>query len=186
MDFDEAALARLADDVVHVRRLREEDFGPMLDALADPEISNWVHQIPFPYSESDARFFFDLAEREWRERVGAHLAIEHTGCGRFCGTIALNRLDHLYRSAWMGYWVAADHRGQGLATHAARIVVRWAFDHVGVERLSLTAEPENLASQRVAQKCGFVQEGVMRSAVRGRRGRKDSVLFSLLPSDVAS
>ncbi len=184
VDFDEAALGRLANDVVRVRRLREDDLQPMVEALQDPEISSWVHQIPFPYSEADGRLFLDLAAREWQQRAGAHLAIEHATFGGFCGMIALNRLDHLYLSAWIGYWVAADHRGQSLATQAARIVVRWAFESVGAERLSLTAEPENVASQRVAEKCGFVREGVMRMAVRGRRGRNDSVLFSLLPSDL--
>lgn len=184
MQFDEDALQALADDVVRVRRLREDDLGPMLEALRDPEISNWVHQIPYPYTEADAKFFLGLAVSDWDAVAAAHLAIEHVSCGRFCGVVALNKIDAVARAGWIGYWTARDHRGRGIATAAARLVVRWAFESVGVERLSLTAEPENVASQRVAEKCGFRREGVMRSAVRGRRGRNDSVLFGLLPADL--
>jgi RimJ/RimL family protein N-acetyltransferase len=184
MQFDERSLEVLADDVVRVRRLRDDDLGPMLEALRDPEISSWVHQIPYPYTEADAVSFLDLARSEWNRVAGAHLAIEHVPCKRFCGVIALNKIDHTARAGWIGYWIAADHRARGIATAAGRLVVRWAFDSVGIERLSLTAEPGNVASRRVAEKCGFVPEGVMRSAVRGRRGRSDSVLFGLLPSDL--
>lgn len=184
MQFDARTLDDLTDDLVKVRRLREDDLEPMLDALRDPEVSRWVHQIPFPYSEADGRWFLGLAERDWAGVSAAHLAIEHRQCGRFCGVVALNKLDHLYASGWIGYWIDADHRGRGITTAAARLVVRWAFDSVGVERLSLIAEPGNVASQRVAEKCGFEREGIMRSAVKGRNGRHDTVLFGLLPSDL--
>lgn len=183
MEFDERALDAVSTGRVRVRRPRDDDLAPMVEALRDPEISRWVHQIPFPYTEADGRWFFELARREWEAVDGAHLVVESAATGRFCGAIALNRIDRLYRSGWMGYWIAREHRGQGLTTEAARTLVRWAFESVGVERLSLTAEPENAASRRVAEKVGFVQEGVMRSAVRGRDGRHDSVLYSLLPSD---
>ena len=48
----------------------------------------------------------------------------------------------------------------------------------------LTTHPENVASQRVAEKAGFVREGVLRSHMAYRECRRDSVLFSLLPSDL--
>jgi RimJ/RimL family protein N-acetyltransferase len=50
--------------------------------------------------------------------------------------------------------------------------------------LELTTHPGNIASQRVAEKAGFVREGVLRSHIRFREGRRDSVLVSLLPGDL--
>ncbi len=65
------------------------------------------------------------------------------------------------------------------------LLSRWALAEAGVLRLELTTHPENVASQRVAEKAGFVREGVLRSHMAYRDGRRrDSVLFSLLHSDL--
>jgi ribosomal-protein-alanine N-acetyltransferase len=84
----------------------------------------------------------------------------------------------------IGYWVSPQSRGRGVATRALVLLSRWALRQ-GVARLELTTHPENVASQRVAEKAGFVREGVLRSHIRFREGRRDSVLYSLLPSDIA-
>jgi RimJ/RimL family protein N-acetyltransferase len=66
-----------------------------------------------------------------------------------------------------------------------RLVARWAFDVLGVQRLELTTAPENVASQRVAERVGFTREGVLRGLVATKNdGRRDNVLFSLLPPDL--
>ena len=64
------------------------------------------------------------------------------------------------------------------------LLSRWAVTEGGCQRLELTTHAENLASQRVAEKAGFTREGILRSHIRFREGRRDSVLFSLLPSDL--
>ena len=51
-------------------------------------------------------------------------------------------------------------------------------------RLELTCGPDNLASQRVAERCGFTREGVLRSHVPFKGARRDSVVFSLLPGEL--
>jgi RimJ/RimL family protein N-acetyltransferase len=65
-----------------------------------------------------------------------------------------------------------------------RLIARWAFDALGIARLELTCGPDNEVSQRVALRCGFVREGVMRSHLPFKGGRRDTVLFSLLPGEL--
>ena len=77
-----------------------------------------------------------------------------------------------------------EARGRGVATRATKLLSRWALTEADVERLELTTHPENVASQRVAEKAGFTREGVLRAHTAFREGRRDSVLFSLLPSDL--
>ena len=87
--------------------------------------------------------------------------------------------------AAVGYWLRPEARGRGAATIALQLVARWAFDEVGVQRLELTTAPENVASQRVAERAGFIREGVLRRLVATKtNGRQDTVLFSLLPADL--
>ena len=65
-----------------------------------------------------------------------------------------------------------------------RLVARWGFDHLGLERITIFAAPGNPASQRVAEKAGFTREGVLRSYTRVKDERLDMVCFSLLPGDL--
>jgi len=64
-------------------------------------------------------------------------------------------------------------------------VARYGLDDLSLERLELTADVENVASQRVAEKVGFQREGVLRSQLRHPDGhRRDSVMFSLLQGEL--
>ena len=79
----------------------------------------------------------------------------------------------------------AENRGRGITTRAVRLVCRFALDELGLERLELTTDAENYASQRVAEKVGFRREGVLRSHLLHPEGyRRDSVLLSLLPGEL--
>ena len=75
-------------------------------------------------------------------------------------------------------------RGRGVATHAVRLIADWAFRDLQVARLDLNCGPDNLASQRVAERCGFTREGVLRSHIPFKGTRRDTVVFSLLPGDL--
>jgi RimJ/RimL family protein N-acetyltransferase len=86
--------------------------------------------------------------------------------------------------AAVGYWLAPDARGRGVATRTVRLLARWAFDHLAVARLELTCAPDNVAPQRVAERCGFVREGVLRSHLRFKGGRRDTMVFSLLSGEL--
>ena len=89
------------------------------------------------------------------------------------------------RTGHIGYWVARHARGRGVATRALRTLCRWALTELGLQRLELVTDPENRASHRVAENVGFRREGVLRSHLEHRDGRRrDSVMFSLLPGEL--
>ena len=84
-----------------------------------------------------------------------------------------------------GYWITREARGRGVATEALKALCRWGVESLGLKRLELVTDPENTASQRVAEKAGFRREGILRSALEYRDGtRRDSVMFSLLPGEL--
>jgi len=65
-----------------------------------------------------------------------------------------------------------------------RLVAAWGFTTLGLARIELTCAPDNDASARLAARCGFVREGVLRSHLAFKGGRRDTVLFSLLPGEL--
>ena len=79
----------------------------------------------------------------------------------------------------MGYWLAPWARRRGVMTLALRAVVEWATRVHGVDRLFLTTHPENVASQRVAERGGFTRVGLTEHQPPFRDGVTNAVLFEL-------
>ena len=86
-------------------------------------------------------------------------------------------LDSLLRGDELGFALAEPGRGRGIATHAVRLLSDWALTDLGVARLEITCAPGNVASQRVAERCGFVREGLLRSHMRFKGGRRDTLVY---------
>lgn len=61
----------------------------------------------------------------------------------------------------IGYGISDEYQGQGYATEAVKAAVAWAFRQSGVTAVEAETEPDNKASQRVLEKCGFVRSGKM-------------------------
>ncbi len=161
-----------------LRPWTEDDVDAMVAGCNDPDVAYWIPTIPHPYTTEDARAFI---RREVRPDADA-LAIELAG--RVVGGIGMGVNAHDYR-ARLGYWIVASARGQGTCTRALRLLSRHALVELGLQRVDLITDPDNLASQRVAEKVGFQREGVLRAHLRHPDGRvRDSVMFSLLPGEL--
>ena len=173
----------LADDVVLLRPWRETDVRAMLDAFGDPVFqyfSDWA-----PRTETDAHSHLMKHERARKRGEQVEFAlVEPRKHAVVLGGGSLNNVDLEQGRAAVGYWLAPQARGRGVATHAVRLIAPWALHHLGVARLELTCGPDNRASTRVADRCGFTCEGVLRSYVPFKGGRRDSVVFSLLPGEL--
>jgi len=83
----------------------------------------------------------------------------------------------------LGYATAPWARGRGVATETLRQLTAWALDE-GMQRVALLIVPENTVSQRVAEKCGYTFEGVLRSLHNRDGSRSDLQSWSLLPGDL--
>ncbi|XP_042507589.1 putative [ribosomal protein S5]-alanine N-acetyltransferase [Macadamia integrifolia] len=84
----------------------------------------------------------------------------------------------------IGYVLGSGYWGQGITTHAVKMVISSIFSELeGLERLEALIDVENLRSQRVIEKAGFIREGVLRKywILRGRT--LDMVIYSLLKTD---
>lgn len=64
-------------------------------------------------------------------------------------------------SAEIGYGILTEYQGRGYATEAVNSAVSWALRQPGVTRVEAETEPDNKASQRVLEKCGFVPTGTV-------------------------
>jgi RimJ/RimL family protein N-acetyltransferase len=168
----------LRDGDLVLRPWTEDDVPALVAGCNDPEIAHWIPTIPHPYTDADALAFIRGEVR------GDHEALAIEVNGNVVGGIGIGVNTNDYRGR-IGYWVAASTRGRGVATRALRVLSRHALDVRGLQRVDLITDPDNIASQRVAEKVGFEREGVLRAHLRHPDGRvRDSVLFSLLPGEL--
>jgi RimJ/RimL family protein N-acetyltransferase len=164
-------------DGILLRPWREEDAPAVFAACQDPEIQRWIPAIPRPYTLDDARAFVtgELGLGPYQFAVAED--------GRVVGPIGMRVNES--RTGHIGYWCAPGSRGRGVVSRALVALCRYGFGELGLERLELITDPDNLASQRVAEKAGFRREGVLRSHLPHPDGRRrDSVMFSLLPGEL--
>jgi len=175
----------LTDGVVALRPWTLGDVPAIAAACTDAEITHWIHQLPSPYRESDAREYVLSTEAAWQKAIGAFFAVVDSGDGSVVGSIAVHVLDPELANVEVGYWTSAPARGRGLTTRALRLLSRWALDEAGAQRVQLRADVLNTASLRVAEKSGFTREGTLRASGFNKREdrRIDYAVFSLLPTD---
>lgn len=170
---------KLRDGDLELRPWTLDDVSAIVAACNDPEILHWIPVIPRPYTEEDARAFV----RGEVPGIGQQ-QFAVTDAGRVAGSIGMSVNDS--GTGHIGYWCAPDARGRGLTTRALRLLCTHALAELGLQRLELITDPDNHASQRVAEKVGFRREGVLRSQLPHPDGRRrDSVMFSLLPGELA-
>ena len=173
----------LIDGETALRAWRDSDLRPLVVACQDPEISRWT-RVPYPYGPSDARAYLLQRHDTLHAGTAAPFAIVSAADrDQQLGSISLMRFSWQHARAEVGYWLAEDARGQGHVTRAVRLITEWGFRHLGLERIDLLAATGNPASQRVAERCGFTREAVLRSYLPGKEGRQDMVAFGLLASD---
>lgn len=173
----------LGDDVVLLRPWLETDIAAQLTAFRDPffqRFSDWA-----PQTEAEARRYLDEHEQARQRGKRIELALVEPNDHRVVlGGGSLNDVELEQGRAAVGYWLTPVARGRGVMTHAVRLIARWALGDLGLVRLELTCGPDNRASQRVAERVGFTREGLLRSHMPFKGGRRDTVVFSLLHGEL--
>jgi RimJ/RimL family protein N-acetyltransferase len=175
----------IVDDAIALTPLAREHLGS-LEALGnDPHVQRFT-RVPEPFGSDEAEWWLGLYDEGWDDGARAGFAILDRPSRAFLGLIAFVALRIEVLEAEVGYIVAPEARGRGVAVRALDLLTRWGFEDLGLARIELRAEVENPASLKVAERCGYVREGVLRSVhlKGGRRG--DMALYSRVAADLVS
>jgi RimJ/RimL family protein N-acetyltransferase len=173
----------LRDGLTALRPWRDSDIPALVRACQDPDIPRWM-RVPSPYGDSDARLYMQQRYDAVRTGAGAPYAVIDADAGILLGSVSLMRFAWDHARAEVGYWLGREARGQGHAVRAVRLICRWGFDELGLERIELMAATGNLASQRVAERAGFRREALLRSYFANRYDHQDMVAFGLLAAEI--
>jgi len=166
---------------LHLRPWRPADADAVTRACQDADIQRWT-LVPVPYLSEHGEEFTSTCGQRWAAGLPSFGVFDATtsallGSHGFVSRPAPGVVE-------IGYWTAAAARGRGIATAATRRVAQWALRELGEHRVEWQAEVGNVASRRVAEKSGFVVEGVLRQRLNVRGQWRDAWIGGLLSSDL--
>ena len=146
-----AALAEFETQRLLLRPFSYEDCRAFYKIVSNPD--NLAFIFPVQTTEQEAK---DLMVAMFMKEPLGKWAITDKESKAFLGVISFEKVDERTRQAELGYFIQKEAWGQGLATEAVQSLSFLALHQLGLTDISIIAHLENRASQRVAEKAGFV------------------------------
>jgi RimJ/RimL family protein N-acetyltransferase len=147
----------LTDGVITLRAKQRGDVDAMVAACQDPEISRWT-RVPQPYRREDALGWIAASELELAAGTAIHwLAVDAED--RLLASVSVMEIDREAGTGEIGYWVARQARGRGVARRAVALAYDWAVRELGLTTVEIIVHQYNAPSLAVARAAGFACTG---------------------------
>jgi ribosomal-protein-alanine N-acetyltransferase len=176
-EFPELRAARVDLCEYHEKHARD-----IFAFRSDPEVQLYNSA---PHRSLDETLEFIREELElYRRREEVIWGVKLRETQRVVGSVSVQHWNRYHRRAEIGYDLARDCWGRGLAQEAVREVVRFAFERMALNRLEIWTSTANMRSLRLAGRLGFSREGTLRRRILEDDGKfHDGALFGLLRSE---
>jgi ribosomal-protein-alanine N-acetyltransferase len=158
-----------------VREWRKGDADSLVAHANNIKIWRNLHDaFPNPYTRADADAWIEKTSTEHADTVFA-IVVD----GKAVGGIGFHRGTDVQRlTATIGYWLGEPYWGRGITSEALRAVTEYAFANFDFERLEAYVFEWNLASTRVLEKAGYMQEARLRKRVTKEGRTADCFLYA--------
>jgi RimJ/RimL family protein N-acetyltransferase len=174
---------RLDGSLVYLRPLEPGDLAAYAQSFADdPELAPACGIDEDP-DEAQLQERLDSAAQGLNEGRWVELATIDRESDRYAGGVILHSFDWRHEHTEVGLWLVPEFRGGGRATEAVRLIVDWAFNQLGMNRVEMITLPAMRDYDQVitlAERLGFRQEGIMRERNFERGRRLDTTMLAVL------
>ena len=146
----------------------------------DPVFERYL-TVPWPYRRGDAEYFVnEFVPSGWKEGREQTWALRRETGGALMGVVGLRM-----PSTDVGFWLGAEHRGNGYLPEALAAVIDWAFraPEPGLSQVLWECVAGNAASAAVARKCGFSYTGEAPTRAAWRDGSRPLSWQGVLRAD---
>jgi len=173
--------AFLVGERIYLRPLDvESDLDRCLEWINDPELQARIGRR-HPMSKIQEK---EWLENQYKREDHMNLAIVLKDDDRHIGNCGFNQIDYVNRCAEFGILIAErDAWGVGYGPEAARVILKYGFEELGLHRIWLWAYSFNQHAIRAYEKAGFVHEGIRREEYFRNGAYHDGVMMSVLESE---
>ena len=164
--------------IISIRKFEKTDISKKVEWINNPENNQFLH-YDIPISVEGTKKWFDSHEGE-NTRFDA--VIEADGIP--VGTIGLLGIDQ--KNSKAEYYIAIGetaYKGKGVAKEASRLILEYGFETLGLNKIYLFTEVENVAAQKLFESVGFLKEGVIRQDIVSHGKYVDRIAYGVLRED---
>ena len=165
---------------VTIRKFQKTDIPKKVEWINNPQNNQFLH-YDIPISIQGTEKWFDSHEGE----TGRYDAVIEAD-GIPVGTIGLLSIDR--KNSKAEFYIAmgeTDYKGKGVARKATALILQYGFSTLGLNRIYLFTEAENMAAQRMFEKVGFKKEGCIRQDILSHGKYADRMIYGYLREDWA-
>jgi N-acetyltransferase len=174
----------LQDTRVLLKPMQHADFFRLLPfALNEPDL--WRYSVVQPIGSQGMAKYVRLAVGARNSGKEFPFIIMDKTTRTYIGSTRLFDVNIQTKCAQIGYtWYGGKYQGKGINKHCKYLLLEWAFEEMGFERIECRVDSENHKSIRSLNNIGYKQEGILRSnGIRADGTRRNSIVFSILKSE---
>jgi RimJ/RimL family protein N-acetyltransferase len=175
----------LEDELVLLRPLQTIDVDNLLEiSLNEPE--TWEYSLVRANGKENLENYIQLALKAKENKTEFPFIVFDKKSGKYAGSTRFYDINLAFKTLQLGYtWYGKDFRGTGLNKHCKYLLLQFAFETLGMERVEFRADNNNQRSIAAMKSIGCKVEGVMRSHMPtlGSEVRRDSIVLSILKAE---
>lgn len=172
----------LEDDFVLLRPLQESDVDNLLEiSINEPE--TWQYSLVRANGRENLVNYIQLALKAKENNAEFPFIVFDKKSGKYAGSTRFYDIQLPFKTLQLGYtWYGKDFRGTGLNKHCKFLLLQFAFETLGMERVEFRADNNNQRSIAAMKSIGCTVEGVLRNHIPtfGSEARRDSIILSIL------
>lgn len=157
----------LSDSLIELHARNNHDFDDDLWVEIDKNrtfLRQYLLWVDKTNSLEDCRAATDMFAAKWSDRSTFAYSVVLKSTGRAIGSIDIHNIDTDNHKAEIGYWLSEEQNGCGYMTKSVQLIENKSFS-LGMNRLVIAVQKENLPSARVAQRNHYIYEGTLKQAL---------------------
>jgi RimJ/RimL family protein N-acetyltransferase len=182
MSFNFNQNVTLEDEQVLLRSLQETDVDNLLEiSLNEPE--TWEYSLINAHGKKNLINYIQLAVKARENRTEFPFIVFDKKTGKYAGSTRFYGINQDFKTLQLGFtWYGAAFRGTGLNKHCKFLLLQFAFEVLGMERVEFRADNKNARSIAAMKSIGCKEEGILRSHMPSFDCsiRRDTIILSIL------
>ena len=162
-----------------LRQITNDDITEVFELRSNPETMKYIPR-PLVKTTEDALEHIKMIEEKINDNTGINWGITLKGNSKLLGMIGFYRMQPENYRAEIGYMLLPDFHRKGIIPEAVNRLINYGFYDLKLHSIEAVIDPENAASEKVLQKCGFVKEAHLRECEYFEGKFIDKVIYSLL------
>ncbi|MFV5685557.1 GNAT family N-acetyltransferase [Flavobacterium sp. GB2R13] len=175
----------LEDESILLRPLQETDVENLLEiSLNEPE--TWEYSLVRANGKENLENYIKIALKAKENKTEFPFIVFDKKSGKYAGSTRFYDINLEFKTLQLGYtWYGKDFRGTGLNKRCKFLLLQFAFETLGMERVEFRADNNNQRSIAAMKSIGCTVEGVMRNHMPtlGSDVRRDSIILSILRNE---